>query len=33
MHGGFNFKKIKIELKEMEDVQLYIRGKKWISNF
>ncbi len=33
MWGGCNFKKIKIELKEKEDVQLYIRGKKWISKF
>lgn len=33
MAAGIYFEKIKIELKEKEDVKLYIRGKKWISKF
>lgn len=31
--GGVKFKKIEIELKEMEKFQLTIKGKKWISKF
>lgn len=31
--GGFDFKRIEIELKKMEKFQLTIRGKKWISKF
>jgi len=33
MHGGFNYKKIEIDSQEKDNIQFYIRGKKWRSDF